>query len=134
METQRKTLFTTVVWYSHKPDGITPYTWHEKQAGKNLRWHPSFDYEETTDGATITTHHKSWEKIIKYLTRKRKIIITAFVETEIDGEVMHVCKVTQGEFSIYAKPVFVAGKGPHDIVLHHWNGKPRKKPGRREAA
>lgn len=131
METKR--LMTATVWYSHKLDG-TPYTFEEKKNNKNRFFHPSFDYIEIGMGKKITVHNEAWTKMLKMLERRRKTIITALVETTINGKPYHVIKVTRAEFSVYAEPVFVPGKGANDFVVRTWKGNPRPKIERRVAA
>lgn len=131
--TAQETVFTMVVWYSHKKDG-TPYSYAEKQAKKNRKFHPSYDFVVSEKGKTITTHNEAWEKALSYLTRKRNTIITAFIETNIDGKDYQVAKVTQHVFHVYAKPVYGIGKNLNDVIIRKWDGNPVLKKFQRQAA
>ena len=120
-----KTIFTTVIWFSHKQTG-EPYTYQEKQDNKNRFFIPSFDYTVTEKGQTVTTHNLAYTKIMGMLARKQKTIITALVEYNAspDGYVYRVAKVTQGGFHIYAQPVYGIGKNLNDVIIRRWEGNP----------
>lgn len=132
-QSDKQTLFTIVVWYSHKLTG-QPYSYAEKKANKNRFFHPSFDFVISDKGKTVTTHNEAWDKALAMLVRKRNTIICAFIETTIDGKEYHVAKVTKGAFLIYAKPVYGIGKNLNDVIIRRWDGNPLEKKSRRVAA